>query len=236
MKKLLSVSIATFALAAVAAYTPTTIGVTKITTTEKSTIVPVAFKSLATGNSIAVKDLVKAANLPSGTMLYVYNGSTYSAYQNGNGTWSGVAVVEKIDGVNTASAGDPTLTLNAGSAVWIVLAKKPETSQDIYIYGAYAAGITSTAAAGVSTLVANPLQSRATISIDGVTAGDAILVPKGDTSDPDRYVCLKVEAGVPTWKKSRKTGSLPDFAVGQGFWYVSAAKSGSATITWTAAQ
>lgn len=234
MKKLLSVSIATFALAAVAAYTPTTIGVTKITTTEKSTIVPVAFKSLATGNSIAVKDLVKAANLPSGTMLYVYNGSTYSAYQNGNGTWSGVAVVEKIDGVNTASAGDPTLTLNAGSAVWIVLATKPETSQDIYIYGAYATGITSTAAAGVSTLVANPLQSTATISIEGVAAGDSILVPKGDATDPDRYVCLKVESGVPTWKKSRQTVSLPEFSTGQGFWYVRPATSGAATITWTA--
>ena len=118
--------------------------------------------------------------------------------------------------------------------MWIVLQNAPATSQDIYIYGAYATGITSTAAAGVSTLVANPLQSTATISIEGVAAGDSILVPKGDATDPDRYVCLKVESGVPTWKKSRQTVSLPDFDVGQGFWYVRAATSGSATITWTA--
>lgn len=232
MKKLLSVSIATFALAAVATYTPTTIGVTKITTTEKSTIVPVAFKSLATGNSIAVKDLVKAANLPSGTMLYVYNGSTYSAYQNGNGTWSGVAVVEKIDGVNTASAGDPTLTLNAGSAVWIVLATKPETSQDIYIYGAYATGITSTAAAGVSTLVANPLQSEATVTITGATKGDVLLIPTGDNSNPDRYVCLGETDSVTYWKHGRtKVSAIPAFPMGKGFWYTVAGSS-PVTISW----
>jgi len=232
MKKLLSISVASLALAAMAAYTPTTVGVTKITTTNKSTIVPVAYKSLSTGESIAVADLVKAANLPSQTMLYVYNGSKYFAYQNGNGTWTGVATASTIDGINTPDQGTDSLTLAAGSAVWIVLASAPNPSQDIYVYGAYQTGVTSAAAgSGVSTLVANPLQSNAVVSsISGLTKGDIILVPKGDTANPDRYVCS--DATSPTWLKGRSASGLPTFAVGQGFWYVSATNSVGATITW----
>lgn len=232
MKKLLSISVASLALAAMAAYTPTTVGVTKVTTSNKSTIVPVAYKSLSTGESIAVADLVKSANLPGDTMLYVYDGTKYYAYINGGGTWTGVTTVSTIDGVNTPEAGTTSLTLAAGSAVWIVLKDTPSSSQDIYVYGAYQTGVTSTAIAGKTTLIANPLQSTATVAISGVTKGDVIMIPKGDTTNPDIYTCMNVEGSVPTWKKSRVTVSLPDFDMGQGFWYVSKGAS-DATLTWT---
>ena len=69
MKKLLSIAVVGVAFVAAAAHTPTTVGLTKVTTTQKSTIVPVAFKSLSTGENILVKDLVKAANLPPSTLM-----------------------------------------------------------------------------------------------------------------------------------------------------------------------
>ena len=232
MKKLLSIAVVGVAFVAAAAHTPTTVGLTKVTTTQKSTIVPVAFKSLSTGENILVKDLVKAANLPPSTLMYVYNGTTYYAYTNSNGTWAGVDVVEKIDGVNTPTKGSASLPLAAGGAVWIVLQNAPATSQDIYIYGAYATGITSTAAAGVSTLVANPLQSEATVTITGATKGDVLLIPTGDNSNPDRYVCLGETDSVTYWKHGlTKVSAIPAFPMGKGFWYTVAGSS-PVTISW----
>ena len=236
MKKLLSIAAASLAVSAIAAYTPVSVGVTKITTTNKDTIVPVAFKSLSDGENIPVAQLVNPDGLVDGTTLFVYNGSGYTAWILGSGVWTGTATVTK-DGIS-ATAGGESAKLAAGGAVWVV---RPGTddaaSRDIYVYGAYPspAVTTSTAAKDVSTLVANPLQSRATISITGLTKGDVILVPTGDSTDPDRYLCTTA-GDTPVWKKSRKPASLPTFEMGQGFWYVPTATSSGVTISWTAAE
>lgn len=236
MKKLLSIAAASLAVSAIAAYTPVSVGVTKITTTNKDTIIPVAFKALSDGGDIPVAQLVNPDGLINGTTLYVYDGSGYSAWVLGSGVWTGTAKVTK-DGINAAAGGE-SAKLAAGGAVWIV---RPDTdtaeSCDIYVYGAYPspAVTTSTAAKDVSTLVANPLQSRATISITGLTKGDVILVPTGDSTDPDRYLCTTA-GDKPVWKKSRVATPLPTFAMGQGFWYVPTATSSGVTISWTAAE
>lgn len=236
MKKLLSIAAASLAVSAIAAYTPVSVGVTKITTTNKDTIIPVAFKALSNGGDIPVAELVNPDGLVDGTTLYVYDGTGYAAWVLGSGVWTGTVKVTK-DGIS-AAAGGTTAKLATGGAVWIV---RPDAdvadSRDIYVYGAYPtpAVTTSTAAKGVSTLVANPLQSSATISITGLTKGDVILVPTGDSTDPDRYLCTTAGETI-VWKKSRVATPLPTFTIGQGFWYVPTATSNGATITWTAAQ
>ena len=69
MKKLLSVSLATLAFAAVAEYQPLTVGVTTITPTTQDTIIPVPYTTIGSSTDVSVHDLVKAANLPNNTML-----------------------------------------------------------------------------------------------------------------------------------------------------------------------
>ena len=235
MKKLLSIAVAAISVSAIAAYTPVSVGVTKITTTNTDTIIPVPFKALADGQDIPVAQLVNPDGLIDGTTLYVYDGSGYSAWVLGSGVWTGATKVTK-DGSNAAAGGE-SAKLVAGGAIWIVLPATPSPSQDIYVYGAYSSAVTtSTAAVNASTLVANPLQTNATISVTGVYKGDVILVPTGDSTDPDRYVCTTA-GETPVWKKNRVAG-LPTFAMGQGFWYVSTTNTtaGARTITWTAAQ
>lgn len=236
MKKLLSIAAASLAVSAIAAYTPVSVGVTKITTTNMDTIIPVPFTALSNGGSIPVAELVNPDGLIDGTTLYVYSGSGYSAWVLGSGVWTGTAKVTK-DGVQ-ASAGGESATLAAGGAIWIVRpAADDAASRDIYVYGAYPspAVTTSTAVGNASTLVANPLQSSATISITGLTKGDVILVPTGDSTNPTRYVCTTA-GETPVWKVGRTATPLPTFTIGQGFWYVPTATSNGATITWTAAQ
>lgn len=234
MKKLLSIAAASLAVSAIAAYTPVSVGVTKITTTNADTIIPVPFKALADGQDIPVDQLVNPDGLPANTALFVYNGTGYAGWLLQDRAWTGAALVTK-DG-KTSAVGGSSARLVAGGAIWIVLPETPSPSQDIYIYGAYSSDVTtSTAAAAVSTLVANPLQSSATISITGLTKGDVILVPTGDSTDPDRYLCTTA-GETPVWKKSRKAVSLPTFKMGQGFWYVPTATSSGVTISWTAAE
>lgn len=236
MKKLLSIAAASLAVAAfadgvpAANYSPT-IGVTKITTSSKDTIVPVAFKSLRDGGNIAVSDLVYPKSLVDGTELYVYDGDKYSAWVLASGAWVGASTATKT--AFTPAVGSSDAKLVAGSGIWIVRPGSDEAAtRDIYVYGAYQTGQTSTTIAGKTTLVANPLQTAATVSISGLAVGDSILVPKGDEADADRYLCT--DATTPVWKKSRRTVTLPKFEVGQGFWYVPSGNT-VATITWTAA-
>ena len=82
MKKLLSITVASLAFAAVADYAAPQIGVTTITATSKNTIIPVPFKALSDGTSgITVTDLVKTNGLPNNTWLLAYNGTNYSSWQ-----------------------------------------------------------------------------------------------------------------------------------------------------------
>lgn len=235
MKKLLAIAVASVALASVAAYTPTTVGVTAVTTTSKNTIVAVPYTAIATGSAIAVKDLVKAANLPNGTFLYVYNGSSYYAWQSDKdaGTWTGVTTVSTVDGVSVAQGTD-SVTLATGSALWVVLPETPASSQTIYVYGNAALEATESAVAGGTTLVANPTSSKAAIGVTTAALNDEILIPNG-SGDFDRYTYKSSKStGTSSWRKDGVVASLPSIDAGRGFWYVRAANAGSATITWTA--
>lgn len=234
MKKLLSVSIATLALAAVADYSPITVGVTAISTTSKNTIVAVPYSAIGTTDPIAPKDLVKAANLPEGTMLYVFNGTLYYAWrQAGNGAWEVPDTVStdtnKVSGVSVTTTAE-SVTLNKGSALWVVLPKADTYSATIYVYGEGSSPATTSTVSAGNSLVANPLQSPASFTVSGAMVGDIITIPN-DSGDPTLY-----RYNGTTWRTFGPGVSPADatlsIGAGHGFWY--SAIGSSVTINWTA--
>ncbi len=234
MKKLLSLAVATFAFAAMAEYTGQTIGVTKITTTNQNTIVAVPFASLTNSLAdISANDLVSPVGLPKDTVLQVFKNNQYYGWQlDNNGVW--VAV-----GDQAASQADviANSTIACGGAIWVVLPSAPATSQDIYIYGDFTTEPKTSSIVGggeskVANLVANPLQSVASIGVTPAV-GDQVIVPQDGA--PEVYTWRTKSGGADgTWRRDGKAASLPDIAVGQGIWYVRATNTGDTTISWTA--
>ena len=236
MKKLLSVAVAALAVAAVADYTPQQVGVTAVTTTLKSTVVSVPFTSLARGN-ISAKELVKTANLVEGTCLYVFQNNAYTGWVLAGNQWAPATTASTVDGVSVGIPAE-NQKLNAGDAIWLVRPGNDTGSKTFYIYGT-PTGLTSktipaTGDAVVHNLVANPLQSAATISIETVVAGDEIIIPGDGVPVRYNYKTRKDGTGG-TWRCNGQAASLPTIAVGQGFWYIRAANSAQATITFAAA-
>ena len=237
MKKLLSVSIAALAFAAVADdYTPITVGVTEITATGKNTVIPAPYTSLGGGNSVPVSQLVKAANLPENTMLYFYNGSSFDAWKRGTGDWQVTDIVNtKIDGVTvSAAAGD--VNLGPGKAIWLVL-PDASTTQKIYVYGKPVTSYTSTITARGTALIANPKSVAATLSISGMANGDVISIIGSDELSTYTYDSTKNQWGSKVKHESGK--GLPQwtpfnsfsFSSGTGIWYTFKGSS-DVTITW----
>lgn len=231
MKKLLSIAVAGLATSVLAA-TSTTIGVTEISTTNKSTIVAVPFTSLVDGGNISAKDLVKTVGLPANTMMFTYVGGTFSMYLLTDGAWVAANTASTLDGVSYGVPAE-NLKLVDGSALWIVLpsAPAPDVPQKIYIYGQWKEITSQTAAVGAN-LLANPLQTVGTITITSPVTND-ILVVANDSGNPDRYTySYKKSTQAYGWVKGATFGvSLPTFAPGCGFWYLRAGGT-AATISW----
>lgn len=228
MKKLLSLAVAAVALAAMADYAGQTIGVTKITTTNVNTIVAVPFTSLTNSlAAISANDLVSPVGLPKDTVLQVFKNNQYYGWQlDNNGVW--VAV-----GDQAASQADviANSTIACGGAIWVVLPSAPNPSQDIYIYGDFTTEPTqSSIAPGVANLIANPLQSDATVALSGAPAkGDVIIIPTDGAAESYSY-------GRGGWVNNGVSFDLASITVkvGQGFWYVSKSTTGVTKVTWSA--
>ena len=223
MKKLLSLAVASFAMAAVAdPYSPT-IGVTQVTTTNKNTIVAVPFSSLAGGN-VSVTNLVCTNGLDSGTHIYVFKDNSYKAWKLEAGGWS---ALDTVSGSVLAvpSTGDDLVA--SPGAIWVVLPEAPAAAKTFCIYGQYAA-ITETAiTAGANNLVANPLQSKATVGFtENPVRGDTIIIPQDGTPESYTY-------GKKGWTSNGASATLPAIEVGQGFWYMCNATSTVTKVTWT---
>lgn len=237
MKKLLSVSLATLAFAAVADYSPITVGVTEIatSTTQTDYIIPVPYQTIGSTTAVSVHDLVKAANLPAGTKLYHYNGTSYQVWEVSGGTWIApdVAATPTIAGTSL-TAGSSDVTIAVGSALWIVFANAPASSQKIYVYGSPVATKTTTISeTGKTYLLSNPTDtaiSDLAAKLDGIAAkGDKILPIGGDFTG---YYAYNGSA----WKKVIGTEvteeSLPTLGAYAGFWYVNKKAGSGTTITW----
>jgi hypothetical protein len=242
MKKLLSVSIAALAFAAVAdpdpVYSPITVGVTEIatTTTQTDYIIPVPYQTIGSNTAVSVHDLVKAANLPTGTKLYHYNGTSYQVWEVSGGTWTPPSVVTTpaIAGTSLA-AGSSDVTIAVGSALWVVFGTGyPEADQKIYVYGSPVATKTTTISeTGKTYLLSNPTDT--TISDLATKLGS--IAGKGDKIFPigggfSGYYAYNGS----TWKKVEGTktteASLPALGAYAGFWYVNKSAGSGTSITW----
>ena len=239
MKKLLSASIAALAFAAVADYTPITVGVTEIdtSTTQTDYIIPVPYQTIGTNTAVTVHDLVKSANLPEGTKLYHYNGSSYQVWEVSSGKiWvaPSVAATAKIAGTSL-EAGSTEVSVAVGSALWVVFASNPVADQKIYVYGSPVATKTTTISeTGKTYLLSNP--NNATItdlatklsSIAGT--GDKIL-PIGEAFSG--YYVYNGTSWVKVVGTNINTGaSLPSLGAYEGFWYVNKTAGSGSSVTW----
>lgn len=224
MKMTLSLSVAAFALAAMADYSPT-IGVTEITTTNKNTIVAVPFTSLSNGGDLSVTDLVCTNGLAVGTSIYVFKNNGYKAWMLDASGWEAAATVPEGAEYSKPESGDDLVS--SPGAIWVVLTAAPATSQPIYIYGQYTNATETTITTGANNLVANPLQSKAVVGFTGnPVRGDAIIIPHDGTPESYTY-------GKKGWTSDGASATLPNIEVGQGFWYVCNSTSTVTKVTWT---
>ena len=226
MKKLLSLAVASFAMAAVAVDYSPTIGVTQITTTNKNTIVAVPFNSLADGGNMSVTNLVCTNGLSSGTHIYVFKGGNYKAWtlDAANG-WAALDTVSGNSDLAVPSAGDDLVA--SPGAIWVVLPEAPADSKTFCIYGQWADITATDITAGANNLVANPLQSKATVGFTGSPVrGDTIVIPQDGTPESYTY-------GKKGWTSDGASATLPNIEVGQGFWYVCNSTSTVTKVTWT---
>lgn len=235
MKKLLSVSLATLAFAAVAEYQPITVGVTTITPTTQDTIIPVPYTTIGSSTDVSVHDLVKAANLPNNTMLYYFDGTNYKAWKkNSSGAWSTPDISATI-GSAAVSAGSTEIHVAVGAALWVSFPSGTTLNeQSVVVYGSPAATTNSTVNLGQVNLLCNPSTSTVTgealaTKLSFAEKGDRIRLIAADFSG--EYV--KAASG---WKQNTGTGyvntTLPSIASYQGFWYIPKTRSGTAEINW----
>ena len=239
MKKLLSVSIAALAFAAVAdpvAYSPITVEVRNITPSVQNTIIPVPVTTIGSTDPVSVHDLVKAANLPNDTMLYYFDGTNYKAWKKDNtGAWITPDISATI-GSAAVSAGSTTIHVSVGAALWVSFpANTILSDQTIVVYGAPVTTKTSTIAVGTN-LLANPTGEAVTGTVLAGKLADMATKPvKGDKIT---YLGGSSYSGYFTytgtvWKKvvgKTITEGLDNLPANGGFWYIS--KGGAGTINW----
>jgi hypothetical protein len=233
MKKLLSLSLASLAFAAVA---DITVGVTKVTATSNETIIPVPYTTIGSSTAVSVHDLVKAANLQDGTKLYYYNGSSYQVWVKEGSAWTtpDVSATEAIAGTSVAK-GSSDVSVAVGAALWVSMdfENATDAQKNIYVYGAPAATPSWTIVAGKANLISNPTGSE----ITGATLATKLdkFSQKGDKIFPigtGSYVYW-AKASDGTWSEVSgttvtKNAVLPTLGAYQGLWYVS--KTGSGTV------
>lgn len=230
MKRLAAAILSVSALAAMAETVPGSnmIGTLAITSTLKNTVVAVPFTRLGSLDAVKPQELVLTANLTEGDQLYIFEDGAYKGYVLSSSVWTPVetASIGSV-GLPTFEAADGSATLATGSGFWLVRKDKPAGEFTFYIYGEYRPNVTSAITAGAQNLIANPLAIPASPSFSATPAdGDAILFPQAGVL-PKRYTYSTTDG---KWHCDLDVG-LPEFAAGQGAWYVSKGES-DMTCTW----
>lgn len=252
---LLSVSL----LASAAAFAETSatsanvIGVLRVDSTAKRTIVAVPWVAAAVaGGDIKVTDLVKTSNLTVGDTLSYYKGDgTFDTWRLVEGTgeaapaWAPVNQVSKSG--ETGTSEDPAVqTLPRGGALILV---RQDATKPFYLQGQYsevAAAAptiaTGTAAAPVYNLIAHPgaksgvVDLNADIAWTNPNTTDRIFILKPDGLTVEcQYLSGKWQYN--TWVKPQGGGLMQEqwsdatVPAGTGFWYVSKGSS-APTLAW----
>ena len=231
MKKILTIAVASLAVAAIADTFSPQIGVTTLELSQKNNIIPVQFTSLAGAGNVTADALVCTNNIPDGSYLYVFTDNSYKAWYLLAGTgWVAPDVVTegKVPGELGAEIPSASgVTLNAGSAIW--LSFPTAASHSVSVYGKVATSTNVTITAGKSNLICNPKSTSAELHFSSgfnYTIGDKITVV-GSTDLFSGYF-LYTTAG---WKKvtgskmvSADVITIPGYC---GCWYVSNAEGDS---------
>ena len=232
MKKILSIAVASLAIAAVAdnTYSPQ-IGVTTLNLTQKNNIIPVQFTSLAGSGNVTADALVCTNNIPLGSHLYIYQNNSYTAWTLEESGWypRDISSTED-DGVVAPGvpAGDQVLAV--GSAIWLSL--YGSTSATVSFYGKVVSSMSSTIEAGKCNLLANPTGESVDIIAkigNNASAGDVIRLV-GSHEQISRN-----ESNTKWGKFNPETGFIDEVASlsvssYQGFWYYS--KGSAIIINW----
>lgn len=178
------------------------LGITKVVSPNKNTIVAVPYKGFTPGANITVADVVKTANLLPGDKCYVMNTESgfYDAWVLTSGA-GGVLAWEPTTQVRLDKNGDPSATtattaaektLAPGSALWIVReGTVRDYSVPFYLWGSYEGSVppsTVTASAdGTWNLIANTGDTAVSVQdLFGMLTtwvyGDRIVVPSNGFS------------------------------------------------------
>lgn len=231
MKKILTIAVASLAVAAIAdtTFSPN-IGVTTLSLSLKNNVIPVQFKSLETADdNVTAGALVCTNNIDVGSHLYVYQNGTYTAWTLTATGWAPLDVVTKADGITAGVPADGQ-TLSTGTAIWLSFPTKPGSAKLVSVYGRVATATATMITENASTLVCN-------MTGDSKSFGTLLTGVTPKTGDKIRFVTDTYEGEFSyseknsAWKnfKTGDTG-LPALAPYQGFWYLS--NGGSGTITW----
>ena len=228
MKKILCGILCASAGAALAVESQvTTIDVIEVNSDLTNVVVAIPGLDLA-GGDLAISNLVKTVNLKDGDKLFAFNDGTYQAWVLFGGKWVEVASAEQDgDGKVAVAVGTPASDkrMLVGAGIWL---HRQDASKSFYIYGAHSDVLTSTAAAGKTTLVGNPTQtSKAPTSISTPSVGDQVIIPTAGL--PITYTYRDSAWGY--MRNGVLYTGLPSIAAGTGFWYVSKGAS-NVTINW----
>lgn len=227
MKKILCGILCASAGAALAVESQvTTIDVIEVNSDLTNVVVAIPGLDLA-GGDLAISNLVKTVNLTNGDMLFAFNDGTYQAWVLSGCKWAEVTTAGKDSVGNVAvvvgtPAADTRMLVGAG--IWL---HRQDTSKPFYIYGAHSDVLTSTAAAGKTTLVGNPTQTSKAPLIPTPSEGDQVIIPTAGL--PITYTYRNSAWGY--MQDGELYTGLPSIAAGTGFWYVSKGAS-DVTITW----
>lgn len=217
------------------------LGLTKVVSPNKNTIVAVPYKGFTPGANITVADVVKTANLLPGDLCYVMNDQYYDAWvlQETSGVLAWVATTQvKLDKngnptQTTATAADAKF-LAPGTALWIVRnGTRDYANEPFYLWGTYEGTVpdsTVTASAdGTWNLIANTGVSAVSVNQlitklgDNVATGDLIVLPNNAQGVTYRRM------------SGRWTGTNLDtmkIEPGMGCWVFKKGTAGTISISW----
>lgn len=231
MKKILTIAVASIAVSAIADSFSPDIGVTTLSLSLKNNVIPVQFNSLAGSGSVKAGDLVCTNNIPLNSYLFVYNDGSYTAWQLVESGWNPLDVASgtaEAAGI-TYSGNANSVSLPAGSAIWLSFPAAQSPAKLVSFYGKVASETNTVISANKSTLVCNMTGSEKSIStlLSGVSPqkGDKIRLVTETYQGEYSY-------NGSSWKRFYPTVSteLPTLGAYQGFWYLS--KGGAGFITW----
>lgn len=188
MKKLLSIALCT---AAVAAFGSTEIslgevGVTKVVSGFKNTIISASFTELTGGDVINPSNLVKTTGLTDGDVLKAYKNNAYQTWTLQNGQWVANEQVFSQEQNGEPGAAPDAYGMSVGEGIFLTRGGDDLADKPIYIYGRPSTEKTVAVVPTNWNLIGNPNQVPFTVNFG--SEGDSLLVAVEGDVELRRYV------------------------------------------------